>query len=79
MAQDRAPEGYVTALFDGDAPYFEAALLSLGYRVPGLIRRAVERLLPAVVAGAAPLGPVLDLGCGTGLAGVALSDLCTGR
>lgn len=78
LAQDRAPEGYIAALFDGYAPHFEAALLGLGYRVPGLIRRAVERLLPAVAAGAAPLGPVLDLGCGTGLAGVALSDLLHG-
>ncbi|MFC7476910.1 tetratricopeptide repeat protein [Dankookia sp. GCM10030260] len=77
-AQDRAPEGYVAALFDGYAPHFEASLLGLGYRVPGLIRRAVERLLPAVAAGQAPLGPVLDLGCGTGLAGVALSDLLHG-
>ena len=77
-APDRAPEGYVAALFDGYAPHFEAALLGLGYRVPGLIRRAVERLLPAVAAGGAPLGPVLDLGCGTGLAGVALSDLLYG-
>ena len=77
-APDRAPEGYVAALFDGYAPHFEAALLGLGYRVPGLIRRAVERLLPAVAAGGAPLGPVLDLGCGTGLAGVALSDLLHG-
>src|SRR4051794_33872133 len=63
-AQDRAPQGYVAALFDGYAPHFEASLLGLGYRVPGLIRRAVERLLPA---GEARLGPVLDLGCGTGL------------
>jgi predicted TPR repeat methyltransferase len=77
-ARDRAPDGYVAALFDGYAPHFEAALLGLGYRVPGLIRRAVERLLPAVAAGQAPLGPVLDLGCGTGLAGVALSDLLHG-
>ncbi|WP_431270120.1 tetratricopeptide repeat protein [Dankookia sp. P2] len=77
-APDRAPEGYVAALFDGYAPHFEASLLGLGYRVPGLIRRAVERLLPAVAAGQARLGPVLDLGCGTGLAGVALSDLLQG-
>lgn len=77
-AQDRAPGGYIAALFDGYAPHFEASLLGLGYRVPGLIRRAVERLLPAVAAGEAPLGPVLDLGCGTGLVGVALSDLLHG-
>ncbi|WP_165982391.1 tetratricopeptide repeat protein [Dankookia rubra] len=76
--QDRAPEDYVATLFDGYAPHFETSLLGLGYRVPGLIRRAVERLLPAVAAGRASLGPVLDLGCGTGLAGVALSDLLHG-
>ncbi|MCB4822829.1 tetratricopeptide repeat protein [Roseicella aerolata] len=77
-APSRAPDGYVTALFDGYAPHFEAALIGLGYRVPGLVRRAVERLLPAVAAGEARLGPVLDLGCGTGLVGVALSDLLGG-
>ena len=75
---DRAPEGYVAALFDGYAPHFEESLLGLGYRVPGLFRRAVERLRPAVGAGEVPLGSVLDLGCGTGLAGVALSDLLRG-
>lgn len=78
VALDRAPGGYVEALFDGYAPHFEAALLGLGYRVPGLIRRAVERHRPAVAAGEAPLGPLLDLGCGTGLVGVALSDLADG-
>ncbi|RAI56214.1 tetratricopeptide repeat protein [Roseicella frigidaeris] len=72
-ATGRAPEGYVTALFDGYAAHFEPALLSLGYRVPGLIRRAVERLRPQAMTEG--LGPVLDLGCGTGLVGVALSDL----
>ncbi|TCZ51095.1 tetratricopeptide repeat protein [Roseicella aquatilis] len=77
-AQARAPEAYVATLFDGYAPHFEAALLGLGYRVPGLVRRAVERLLPAVVQGEVKLGPVLDLGCGTGLVGVALSDLLHG-
>jgi predicted TPR repeat methyltransferase len=75
---DRATDSYVASLFDGYAPRFEGALLSLGYRVPGLVRRAVERLLPAVAEGAAKLGPVLDLGCGTGLVGVALSDLLGG-
>jgi predicted TPR repeat methyltransferase len=78
IASDRATDGYVTALFDGYAPRFEDALLSLGYRVPGLFRRAVERLLPAVAVGEARLGPVLDLGCGTGLVGVALADLLGG-
>ncbi|MDO9706973.1 tetratricopeptide repeat protein [Paracraurococcus lichenis] len=74
-AADRAPAAYVATLFDGYAPHFEASLLGLGYRVPGLVRRALERRRPAIAAGQAALGPVLDLGCGTGLVGVALSDL----
>lgn len=76
---DRATDGYVTALFDGYAPRFEGSLLSLGYRVPGLMRRAVERLLPEVAAGRARLGPMLDLGCGTGMVGATLSDLLGDR
>lgn len=68
-ATDRAGAGYVAAVFDGYAPHFETSLIGLGYRVPGLIRLALDRLRPD-----APLGPVLDLGCGTGLAGVALHD-----
>lgn len=75
---DRATDSYVAALFDGYAPRFENALLSLGYRVPGLFRRAIERALPEVAAGRARLGPVLDLGCGTGLVGVALADYLGG-
>jgi len=72
---DAAAVEYVTRVFDGYAPRFETQILSLGYRVPGLILRAVERLFPAVAAGHARLGSVLDLGCGTGLVGVVLDDL----
>jgi predicted TPR repeat methyltransferase len=75
---DRATDRYVASLFDGYAPRFEDSLLSLGYRVPGLIRQGVKRQLPAVAAGVAKLGPVLDLGCGTGFIGVALSDMLGG-
>jgi predicted TPR repeat methyltransferase len=70
VTPERAGAGYVSTLFDGYAPHFEASLIGLGYRVPGLIRLTLDRLRP----GAAPLGPVLDLGCGTGLVGVALLD-----
>ncbi len=62
----RAPDDYLEAVFDGYAGNFERHLLNLGYRVPGLVRAALEPQ-PA-------LGRVLDLGCGTGLAGVMLSD-----
>ena len=71
IATERASAGYVESIFDGYAGSFEASLIRLGYRVPGLVRRAVERHRPD----GAPLGPVLDLGCGTGLVGVALHDL----
>lgn len=70
----RAPDDYVRAVFDGYAARFDAHLIGLGYRGPGLIRAAVLRRWPSVVRGQA-IGPVLDLGCGTGLVGVALSDL----
>ncbi len=69
----RAPVEYIRAVFDGYAERFEPHLISLGYRVPGLIRAAIARH-PAIVAGE-HLGPALDLGCGTGFVGVALSDL----
>ena len=69
----RAPDDHVRALFDGYAGRFESHLLELGYRIPGLIRRYVIDF-----AAVANIGPVLDLGCGTGLVAIALSDLMLG-
>ncbi|MEM9097439.1 MAG: methyltransferase [Pseudomonadota bacterium] len=64
---DRAPEAYVTTLFDQQAPQFDEILVArLGYRVPEMIAEALRD---------AELGPftrALDVGCGTGLVGVAL-------
>jgi predicted TPR repeat methyltransferase len=68
---ERSTPAYVTALFDLYAPSFDDSLRGfLAYRAP-------ERLLEAVHA---VLGPrtglqVLDLGCGTGLAGPLLRPL----
>ncbi len=70
-SEPRAPAAYVETLFDGYADRFEAHLIGLGYRVPGLMRKRLLAHVPAVFSD----GPVLDLGCGTGLIGVALSDL----
>ncbi|MGC8469475.1 MAG: class I SAM-dependent DNA methyltransferase, partial [Acetobacteraceae bacterium] len=64
---DRAPSPYVRAVFDGYADRFESHLVALGYRIPGLVR--------AALAGTDATGPLLDLGCGTGLIGLALADL----
>jgi predicted TPR repeat methyltransferase len=63
----KAPDAYVTAIFDKSAHQFDAHLRGeLAYRAPELLLEAVSR-----VAGGAPRDlDVLDLGCGTGLAGV---------
>ena len=61
------PQGYLRALFDGYAPAFDQALTEgLGYRAPELLLGAVTAVRPGM-----KFGSVLDLGCGTGLAGAA--------
>jgi len=70
-AGERAPPEYVRVLFDGYAERFDRHLIHLRYRVPGLIRSVLAR-------GAVALGPVLDLGCGTGLLAVACQDVACG-
>jgi predicted TPR repeat methyltransferase len=72
----RASVEYVRTVFDGYADRFELHLVSLGYRVPGLIRTAL--LQHPVIGAGDRLEPALDLGCGTGLVAVALSDLSVG-
>ncbi len=69
----KTPDDYVRTLFDGNADQFESHLIELGYCIPGLIRRHVIEF-----AATANTGPVLDLGCGTGLVALALSDLALG-
>ncbi|MEO8714531.1 MAG: methyltransferase domain-containing protein [Acetobacteraceae bacterium] len=70
---ERAPADYVRTVFDGYADRFETHLISLGYRIPGLMRAALLR--HATLVDGDRIGPVLDLGCGTGLVAVALLDL----
>lgn len=64
------PEGYVRALFDAYAPAFDDTLTgALNYRGPDLLLRAVQ-------AHRSKFDSVLDLGCGTGLAGAAFRPFC---
>jgi predicted TPR repeat methyltransferase len=66
---EKAPQQYVTDVFDSYAERFDHSLVSeLEYRVPSMLRQLLEDRLPdpsyLFTCG-------LDLGCGTGLAGEA--------
>jgi tetratricopeptide (TPR) repeat protein len=74
-AQPAAPD-FIRAMFDGYASRFDDHLMSLGYSTPGRVRAAL--LSHPKIAAGIPVGPVLDLGCGTGLAALAISDLAVG-
>jgi predicted TPR repeat methyltransferase len=64
---------YVRRLFDQHAPEFDRALVErLDYRGPELLLGAVR----ALAENPQQLGSVLDLGCGTGLAGAAFRPFC---
>ena len=66
----RAPEAYVTTLFDQHAEVFDKVLVEdLGYHVPMLLRQRLIEL------GETSFERMLDLGCGTGLTGGALEDM----
>ncbi len=70
------PETFIRSVFDGYADRFEGHLTALGYGIPDAIRDALLAH-PKVVLGEA-VGPVLDIGCGTGLAAMAIGDLPVG-
>lgn len=68
------PEAYVKTLFDQYAERFEESLLTrLQYNAPKQLLAAVERVLPTGPVGAR----ILDLGCGTGLAGEVFRNRAT--
>jgi predicted TPR repeat methyltransferase len=60
----QALHGYVRTLFDQYAPRFDRALADLSYSAPASLRDAVTKQ-------EVHFGTMLDLGCGTGLAGAA--------
>src|SRR5262245_5595343 len=68
QAMPAMTETYVRRLFDQHAPDFDAAMLErLAYRGPAILLRAVQDVVGARLR----IGTMLDLGCGTGLAGAA--------
>jgi predicted TPR repeat methyltransferase len=65
QSPDRMPDAYVRTLFDDYATRFDEALVKrLEYRVPAVMREVMDRVRSPLRKEA-----VLDLGCGTGLAG----------
>jgi len=71
---DTAPADYVREIFGQQAARFDAHLVDhLGDRAPGLLRAALDRVADG--SGGRGSWSVLDLGCGTGLAGAAMRDL----
>lgn len=68
-----APKAYVKELFDEYAPKFEQSLVrALEYNAPKELAKIITAKQPIEA-----LGSVLDLGCGTGLAGVELKQFCS--
>jgi len=62
-------------LFDGFARHYDETMLAkLDYQGHLLVRAIAERVLPRLE----PPLRILDLGCGTGLVGVAFGDLAAG-
>lgn len=68
-----APEDYVRSHFDGFADSFDEVLNRLDYNTPEQVARDVREL----AAGRGSTFPdAVDLGCGTGLCGPLVRDLC---
>ena len=67
-----APREYVEDLFDQYATKFEHSLVEkLEYQIPKITTGMIIKTHPSKA-----LGSVLDLGCGTGLAGLELKQFC---
>lgn len=74
QAPDRAGDDYLVSHFDRFADNFDTNLVEeLNYVGPDLLNETVS----AAFGASAPLGAVLDLGCGTGLSGAPFHERAT--
>ena len=74
LRADRSPAGYVRHLFDQFSADYDARMLgTLGYQAPLILRSLFDLLRPATNGLS-----ILDLGCGTGLAGEAFREVAQG-
>lgn len=73
----RAPAGYIRTVFDEYADRFDSHLIALQYNLPAAIRSLLMTVSKEIATGF-PHGPVLDLGCGTGMMACALQGLPVG-
>ncbi|MBV9063224.1 MAG: methyltransferase domain-containing protein [Alphaproteobacteria bacterium] len=72
-AAPRANAAYVRHLFDQFSAQYDARMLGqLAYRAPGILRELAALVVPNMQGLA-----ILDLGCGTGLSGLAFRALAT--
>lgn len=68
-----APPQYIEEVFDNYSAHYDTSLITeLEYDVPNIMRRRFDTLFSPTRGSL----HVLDLGCGTGLAGEAFYDLC---
>ena len=72
-AAQRSNANYVQHLFDQFSADYDARMIGqLGYRAPAILRELAD----LVIAPTKPL-TILDLGCGTGLSGMAFKDMAS--
>jgi predicted TPR repeat methyltransferase len=75
MAAPRSNAGYVRHLFDQFSADYDTRMIGqLGYSAPQILRSLLSMVLPEAAAHSLA---ILDIGCGTGLTGVAFADLAT--
>lgn len=68
-----APPEHIEHLFDDYAQRFESHLVdTLGYTMPGMLRAEIDKLLGP----SAHFHNAIDIGCGTGLAGIEFRSAC---